>query len=143
MHFIVYLSDFTGCNQTAESVLQDICESSQRNNLQRQITGALFYHRGTFLQAIEGPKDNLEELMQVLHQDRRHKCIRLIVNEVISRRSFSDWNMDSFDLTHADLIEEQTLEKFRQVFLSQMKMEGMAFIKLLKSVLQTPSLVKS
>lgn len=141
MHFIVYLSDYVGSPAALDTALQDIVTASKHNNPIRRVTGALFYHKGTFLQAVEGEQENLAELMQVVCADPRHDNIRIVVDEEVAKRSFADWNMDSFNLDDRKNIDVQTLDKFKSVFTTQMKMDGSSFITLLKSVLANPELL--
>ncbi len=57
------------------------------------ITGMLLYHKGLFLQVIEGEKETLAGLSEKIFEDPRHHDIEQIAFEPISARSFSTWSM--------------------------------------------------
>lgn len=88
MHLIVYTSKYTGLEEEIDSVLNNICLLSKRNNFKHDITGVLFYHNKRFLQIIEGNIDPLEKLMTILEHDARHKNIERLIDSSIPKRSF-------------------------------------------------------
>ena len=76
--------------------LNAIISSAQRNNLPREITGALCYARGTFVQCIEGEPSTIDQLYQLLHKDERHsELITIDIKEIFERR-FPNWTMGFF-----------------------------------------------
>ncbi|MEM6821798.1 MAG: BLUF domain-containing protein, partial [Verrucomicrobiota bacterium] len=116
MHLIVYISQYTGPAENIDEVLSSIVEKAKTRNPERDITGVLFYHNGTFLQIIEGPHASLEDLMSKLKEDSRHNKIERIIDEDISGRSFKEWNMDSFNLSETDKIDPDELRKIKNAY---------------------------
>ena len=121
MHLIAYSSSYTGDSSQIDQDLFDICQSSKALNPQKRITGLLFYHQGTFLQIIEGPQEHLEDLMTVLERDPRHKDIIRQVDCPIENRSYSDWNMDSFNLSSEIPIQAHTLTEISRAFIDMVE----------------------
>lgn len=71
------------------SVLEEICETSKRRNLQLDVTGALWLQDGHFLQSIEGPKSSLQALAGMIALDQRHRGPMVLENYRIKERSFA------------------------------------------------------
>lgn len=73
--------------------IKRILETSKINNAKKGITGLLCFDGQRFLQLLEGPKETVKELYQIVAQDKRHKHIELIHFEDIVERTFSRWQM--------------------------------------------------
>ncbi|ULB10796.1 BLUF domain-containing protein [Cereibacter azotoformans] len=73
--------------------LIDIVEASRRRNAELQITGALFYADGRFLQWLEGPADAVNGLLDGILRDGRHSGFELLAKEPATERRFSGWHM--------------------------------------------------
>ncbi len=86
---------------TTDSLLgvATILGESQRNNAQRDLTGALVAHRGQFIQVIEGPEEAIDGLLERLGRDPRHRDIRVLDRVQVERRSFEAWSMASAKVT--------------------------------------------
>lgn len=134
MHLIIYISDHTGPAADIAQHLDDICRTAKARNPELMITGLLFYHEGNFLQAIEGEKTNLEALMANLESDPRHKNITRIVDTEIGARSFSDWNMDTFNLQIGESVSRETIAEYEKIFSSQWVMDTWMFVETLKAM---------
>ncbi len=75
--------------------VQRIVESSRRLNPQRGITGLLVFGSGIFFQWLEGPRDNVLELMALLKTDPRHdNVVFLTETEEVRERLFPEWDME-------------------------------------------------
>lgn len=100
LHRVLYASTATG---TTDSLLgvATILGESQRNNAQRDLTGALAAHRGLFIQVIEGPEEAIDGLLDRLGRDPRHRDIRVLERTSVERRSFEAWAMASARVTPA------------------------------------------
>ncbi len=93
LYNLVYCSRATAGvdSQAVDSILA----ASRRHNPERGITGLLVFGGGVFFQWIEGPRDNIKELMTVLHADPRHEAIVLLSEgEEVRERLFPDWDME-------------------------------------------------
>lgn len=89
---ILYCSHATP--QMNESELSRILEMAQRNNAAQSITGLLVYGGGMFLQWLEGPRNEVEALMDKLGRDPRHETIvRLQVLDGLKERLYPTWAM--------------------------------------------------
>lgn len=82
----------------------EIARISRIKNDLRGITGVLMFHDGLFLQVLEGPDPDIEQLLARLRMDGRHREVRILLDELTSERHFPDWSMALVDL--ADLSEE-------------------------------------
>jgi hypothetical protein len=81
--------------QVDAAVVDDIIGSARRGNPARGITGLLVFGSGIFFQWLEGPRDNVLELMQILHADPRHSdIVTLSQTEEVRERLFPDWDME-------------------------------------------------
>ncbi|MCB1477404.1 MAG: BLUF domain-containing protein [Tepidamorphaceae bacterium] len=70
------------------SAIDDIVETSRRNNERSDLTGALVYSDGIFMQVLEGPAAAVDAAMSRILDDRRHKNIRILRREPIDSRLF-------------------------------------------------------
>ena len=132
MHLIVYTSQYTGEIDYINKVLSDISRTAKSNNIKYGITGLLFYHNNYFVQVIESERDALEELMSVLENDPRHKNIERIVDEETKKRKFSDWNMDSFNLSEEDKIDPVELKKILDAYRTVLKVDAKSLVGFFK-----------
>ncbi len=98
LHRVLYASTATGSTDSLLGVATILGES-QRNNEQRDLTGALAAHRGTFIQVIEGPPDAIDALLDRLNRVPRLRDIRVLERVPLERRSFETWSMASARIT--------------------------------------------
>lgn len=105
----------------SEAALERLLENARANNERRSITGLLLYADRNFLQIVEGPPEQIDELLEVIQGDRRHQGVYIMVDEAIEQRDFPDWQMgfrrlESFESElpgFAALLEsEQASEEF-------------------------------
>jgi hypothetical protein len=96
---LIYLSRATG--PITEDDLDQILEASRRNNGAVGISGLLLYHDGTFLQCLEGEKPDVLATLSRIHVDKRHRGIRVILDQEEEHRLFPDWEM-GFQPTQTD-----------------------------------------
>ena len=72
-----------------------IIATSRRCNPERGITGLLVFGSGIFFQWLEGPRDNVTQLMALLQADPRHNTVvQLSVVEEVRERLFPAWDME-------------------------------------------------
>ncbi len=91
LQHLAYLSKVS--HALGDADIDAILATSRGNNQKRGITGHLQRHGDFFFQILEGPSDNLDQLLAKLHDDPRHEQIRLLFREPMPRRSFADWSM--------------------------------------------------
>ncbi len=99
---LIYRSVLAGND---ESLLKAIHDSALRHNKGNSITGMLLYHKGSFLQVLEGdPQDVLTTYHRICH-DVRHKDVRLLTEQGTKDRHFPNWLMGFRHVQDADAIE--------------------------------------
>jgi hypothetical protein len=78
-----------------DAAVARIIEVSKRSNPERGITGLLVFGSGIFFQWLEGPRDNVTALLNLLKTDPRHDNIVVFSeNEEVRERLFPDWDME-------------------------------------------------
>nr|WP_201471063.1 BLUF domain-containing protein [Microbacterium hydrocarbonoxydans] len=73
--------------------LDDLLAVSRARNSDRDITGMLLYRGGEFVQILEGPRTRVEQLMEKIGRDPRHRDLRVLIEEPLHERRFEDWTM--------------------------------------------------
>ncbi len=74
--------------------LNHILASARRRNLAEDITGMLIYHRGEFVQILEGESKSVANVYEkFIGSDLRHTAINKVQENTISHRSFHEWSM--------------------------------------------------
>ena len=95
LHRLLYTSEARLSDNAsgAERMVESIVAHSQANNEKRGLTGALLYVRGTFIQALEGPLDALENTFERICHDFRHARLTLVDMSPANERMFERWSM--------------------------------------------------
>ena len=79
IHNIVY------CSQAAQHMdkqaLEKIIATARHHNPIFGITGLLVFGSGIFFQWLEGPKDNVTSLFEIISKDHRHSNVVLLTKE--------------------------------------------------------------
>ena len=86
-------TSFASLDVTAEDVAE-IHRSARENNALDGITGLLIFNGTHFLQVIEGSEDAIDDLVERLRRDPRHRSIELRDRRSIEQRCFKDWSME-------------------------------------------------
>ncbi len=73
--------------------LEAILEDARAGNEARNVTGALVYADGVFLQVLEGEREVLEPLVESIRSDKRHDSMKVFHSREVTRRAFDDWRM--------------------------------------------------
>lgn len=89
-HSICYLSKATPSSRDAgySHLFQTLLKFNTENN----ITGVLLYNEGFFLQVLEGKKETLQNLIQQIQRDSRHKEMLIILDQPIDNRIFKKYS---------------------------------------------------
>lgn len=140
MHLIIYTSRFTGNKEKANEVLKDICQASQRNNPKRDVTGLLFYHNSRFLQVLEGEKQVLEQLLELLDEDERHCDVQRLIDSPITTRDFEQWNMDTLNLSEDDSIGFDELQNITEVYKSMLQPETKVLSDFYRQIIESKAM---
>ena len=98
-HRLPLLYNLVYCSRATPGVddaaVARIIAASRRHNPARGITGLLVFGSGVFFQWLEGPRDNVLELMATLKTDPRHdQVVSLSESEEVRERLFPEWDME-------------------------------------------------
>ncbi len=77
----IYVSDAVGTAGSSILSIAQILGASDINNRRDELRGLLIFHRGQFMQLIEGQRTDLDRLLTRLRADPRHENIRMLVDE--------------------------------------------------------------
>jgi hypothetical protein len=91
LYQIIYASAAT--RPIEEDELLGMLKRSREKNKRLGITGMLLHCDGSFIQALEGPKVQVMDLISVIRKDLRHNRIAVLFEGPITNRSFSQWSM--------------------------------------------------
>ena len=76
-----------------EAQLKVLVEAARKRNGQMNVTGALAYSNGWFIQVLEGDALDVKSLYSTIAKDTRHINLTIIVEREIAARAFGDWSM--------------------------------------------------
>lgn len=88
---LIYASKVS--NGMSAAQLEEIIEKACSRNEKRDLTGLLCCNSKFFLQCLEGSRESVNELYQVIQNDQRHHAITLLDYQDISTRTFTEWGM--------------------------------------------------
>jgi len=73
--------------------LENILETAITANSACNISGCLVYHKGSFVQILEGNKKDVLDTFDKIKNDARHSLITLLWENQVDSRCFSEWHM--------------------------------------------------
>ena len=73
--------------------LEQILVDARQGNEQRNITGALVYVDGVFVQILEGDEPAIRRLMRSLASDSRHTDLKVFHEAEVAEPTFASWRM--------------------------------------------------
>lgn len=76
-----------------QRLIEDILTAAQVNNPDNGITGLLCYSNNIFVQALEGGREQVNRLFQMLSRDPRHEDVTLLQYQEIDQRRYANWSM--------------------------------------------------
>lgn len=121
------------------AAIEAILAESRSHNPGCGITGILCYGGGTFLQAIEGGRDAINELYRHILHDARHKDVVLLHYEEISERRFGGWTMGQVNLSR--LNASVVLKYSEKPELDPYAVSGAVSLALLEELMATAAIV--
>lgn len=101
IHRLTYVSE--AVIPPHEAMLSKIARVSQRNNPGRQLTGVLILCGGEFLQVLEGAREDVTWLYDVIGRDPRHRDVTTVASESVPDRQYPAWSMGCFVFRPDDL----------------------------------------
>lgn len=90
MYNLVYRST---ANTLSSTQVDDILNESRDFNKRNDITGCLIYHKGFFIQYLEGEAEIVLALFEKIRVDPRHYEVILLSKGNIYSREFDTWSM--------------------------------------------------
>ena len=94
-HILISLTYASRANaDVSPEDFQTILEQAQENNRQNAVTGMLTFNREYFLQTIEGPRSQINQLLAKLIDDPRHHDLQVIESKEIKAREWAQWSMN-------------------------------------------------
>jgi hypothetical protein len=87
---ICYISS-SNVNESINNI-KNIYKKAKENNLKNNISGILIFHKGNFLQVLEGKTENVNTTFNKIKNDTRHNNIIKVININIDERIFEDYN---------------------------------------------------
>ncbi|OZB17814.1 MAG: blue light sensor protein [Hyphomonas sp. 34-62-18] len=91
---LIYVS--TARPGLSDADMLSVLNASQSNNEERYITGYLVHNGENFMQLIEGPRAEVEDIYDRILKDKRHSGIVRILAEKADQRAFPRWSMNYF-----------------------------------------------
>ena len=91
MYRILYIS--TARAPLSDTQMDEILATSRRHNRSVDVTGCLVVGGRRFLQALEGPREAVEQTFARISEDPRHFAIVKLNDKAIKHRSFARWAM--------------------------------------------------
>lgn len=88
----------------------DIAARSRNTNQKLAITGLLIFDGMHFCQQLEGSCEEVEALMQQIHQDPRHTDIEVVHQGPLNQRRFK-----RFNLGYTSVEDVEVLERLRRL----------------------------
>ncbi len=75
-----------------------LAKARQRNSV-TDISGVLLFHKGSFLQVLEGDEAAVDSTLARIGKDPRHQGVLLLSRRQIEQRAFADWRMGFLAVT--------------------------------------------
>ncbi|MEM6708258.1 MAG: BLUF domain-containing protein [Pseudomonadota bacterium] len=124
----------------SDDVVQTILKSSRQSNSEAGITGVLcVYESGhTYLQVLEGGRDQVNGLYQTICGDERHTDITILHYADIAERRFSGWRMGRVNLSK---VNRSTIIRFSEsATLDPFALNGDTALRLLEELVATAAI---
>ena len=83
--------------------LDQILETAMSFNQKRNITGCLIYHQQSFVQILEGDKNDILEIYEKIKADERHRNVTLLWDNHTQKRFFEEWSMAFYNPNSKDM----------------------------------------
>jgi uncharacterized membrane protein (DUF373 family) len=98
--------------------LMDILNNARLNNVCMGVSGMLLYTGTEFIQILEGEEKIIDELLDMIKKDPRHRNFRIIEKKKITTREYAEWTMGFKRIDKEDLRDVPGLNKFFDADLS-------------------------
>ena len=129
----IYVSDAVGTAGNSILSIAQILGVSDANNRRDHLTGVLMFHRGQFMQVVEGARVDVDRLVKRLAADCRHTNLRFLTNAPAEGRRFGGVPMAQVEVRDeiAELIGDRSLDSLTRaqidaVFLAAVALNDLA-----------------
>ncbi len=96
MYSLIYRS--VARESFSKPLIYKMLSEAREFNATHGITGCLLYHKGQFIQLLEGAYNEVKSLYERIQKDERHHQVELLVEEEVSDRIFDKWSMAFQDI---------------------------------------------
>ncbi|WP_203296050.1 BLUF domain-containing protein [Luteirhabdus pelagi] len=72
--------------------IEDIFQTTLKNNQQNNINGILLHGLGHFFQVLEGREKTIQPLFEAIQKDQRHRNIEVLINHRLPKGIFSGYS---------------------------------------------------
>jgi hypothetical protein len=117
------------------SILDEILEESRRRNPELGVTGLLCVSDNTFIQVLEGGRDEVCDLYNAIVRDSRHEQVRLLVYEEVAERAFGGWTMGQVNVARTN--PALLLKYFTRARLDPFEAPGKSTLSFLTELVRT------
>ncbi|MGC1515867.1 MAG: BLUF domain-containing protein [Maribacter sp.] len=109
MHQLTYTS--MARPDISSKEISDILAVAQANNQRSEITGCLVFHKGVFVQIIEGVREGVFAMYDKIQTDARHLNVSLVWEGSCLERIFPTWEMAFYNHSSNPLESASQFEK--------------------------------
>ena len=92
---LVYISESRMGPPTPATLqaVDDILAVARHRNASVDVTGALLFTEGRFVQVLEGERNKVHEVFERIGADARHADVEILSAQYSDRRRFKEWSM--------------------------------------------------
>ncbi len=108
MKFVLYTSVLNQHDYDA-LVVSDIIKTARIENGTHEITGVLLFDGINFTQYFEGKDADVDQLLDNILRDKRHRNITVILSGQHQHRLYENWGMGYIDISGHDLDIERCM----------------------------------
>jgi len=101
LHEIVYIS--RAIKLFDQDELENLLTQARAFNQSQDITGLLLYKDQSFLQLLEGNRDNIHSLYKHIAEDDRHFRVKQLIDQPLDKREFGSWSMGFQNLNNQNI----------------------------------------
>ena len=98
-------------NSLTEDDFNFLLDGARQKNHKRNITGAIVYSGRVFLQLIEGPREQINQLFQSISHDARHYDVSLVSFRTVGERRFPEWEMNYLSTVDKPIYVDRELDR--------------------------------
>ncbi len=129
VNYLLYSS--TAVVHFTQADLVQLLKLARSHNQEHQLSGMLLFRGDKFIQWLEGPKDEIEILVNKIRRDRRHKSFRALAQGSLPARAFPDWSMAFKNLTG---LREDVLPGYSELMQANSANDSFAAKRLLETL---------